>query len=183
MNYKFIITSPSASGKTTLVNKLLETFPELYRLKTCTSRPIRPEETGDEYYFLSKESASRMIAHNEFVEYATVYGNTYGLLKSEIDSNIHKNIVVILDVQGAKKAKKLYPDSKTIFIEPPSRDELYRRLNNRNTSNEDVTTRLNEFDNEMNEMKTFDHVIKYSSLDDMSRQLNRYIEFFINNEK
>ena len=182
MPTKFIISSPSASGKTTLVNALLDAFPTMYRLKTCTTRPVRPEEKGDEYFFLSKQQADEKIKHDDFVEYSNVYGNIYGLDKMEVEKNASVNTVVILDVQGTEKAKKLYPNMKTIFIQPPPREILEARLRERNTNDVDVNARLAEIDTELSYMKKYDYVVQYGSLTQMKRSLYRFVRFYVENQ-
>lgn len=179
MGKKFVISAVSASGKTTLVNALLSIHPEIYRLKTCTTRSIRPEETGDEYYFLTEQEAIKKINANEFIEHSIVYGNVYGLTRSEVDAHVSVNSIVILDVQGAAKFKKVYPDALTIFLEPPSFDILEARLKERNTSDIDVSNRLAETKKELEYMKVADYIVPNGSLLQMKRKLFRYIEFYI----
>lgn len=169
MGKKFVISSVSASGKTTLVNELLKLHPELHRLKTTTTRPVRPEENGDEYYFIEKHDMEVAILCNEYIEHSIVYGNHYGLSKKEVDDNTDKDVIVILDVQGMKKFKKHYPDAITIFIEPPPVSELVSRLKSRNTSDEDVHKRINEFRGELKHVKKYDVVIPNGDLETMTK--------------
>lgn len=176
MGTKFVISSLSASGKTTLVNELLKLHPEMYRLKTSTSRAVRPEEKGDEYYFFDKHEMELRILSNEFVEHSVVYGHHYGLSKDEVNNNADKNVLIILDVQGMKKFKKQYPDAVTIFIEPPPVHELVERLKSRNTSDEDVHKRINEFRGELKYMKKYDIIIPNGKLDDMTKNFVNAIE-------
>ena len=178
MSKKFVITSVSASGKTTLVNALLNSRPDMYRLKTCTTRPKRDEENGDEYYFLNKDLAEEKIRQNKFVEHSTVYGNVYGLTREEVDTHSTSNSIVILDVQGAQKFKQIYPDALTVFIEPPPLDILEVRLRERNTSEYDVQKRLAETREEMKYMDSFDFIVKYDSLIQMKRKFFRFIDFY-----
>lgn len=183
MSNKFVISAVSASGKTTLVNSLLLTYPEIYRIKTCTTRAVRPEEIGDEYYFLSEDEVNEKINNDEFIEHSIVYGNHYGLTKHEIDTHSHINSVVILDVQGATKFKKVYEDAITIFIAPPPMDVLEKRLRARNTSDIDVINRLSETKDELEYMPKYDHIIPYGSLNQMTRKFFRVIEFYTNSAK
>jgi len=178
MGKKFVISSVSASGKTTLVNALLNTRPDIYRLKTCTTRAKRDEEKGDEYYFLNKYLAEEKINQNQFVEYSTVYGNIYGLTREEVDIHSSSNTIVILDVQGAQKFKRIYPDALTVFIEPPPLDILEARLRERNTSEEDVQKRLVEAMDEMKYMSTYDFIVPYNTLIQMKRKFFRFIDFY-----
>lgn len=178
MGKKFVITSVSASGKTTLVNALLNSRPDMYRLKTCTTRPKRDEENGDEYYFLNKDIAEEKIRQNQFVEYSTVYGNIYGLTREEVDIHSASHTIVILDVQGAQKFKAIYPDALTVFIEPPPLDILESRLRERNTSEDDVQKRLAETKEEMKYMESFDFIVKYNSIIQMKRKFFRFVDFY-----
>lgn len=164
MGKKIVITSVSGSGKTTLVNALIKTHPEIHRLKTCTTRSIRPEENGDEYYFMDKHEMELAVLCDSFVENSVVYGEYYGLTKEEVDTHTDQNVLVILDVKGTKKFKKLYPDAITIFIEPPPVSVLVDRLKSRNTSDEDVHKRINEIRGELKFIKKYDIIIKYDKL-------------------
>jgi guanylate kinase len=168
MGKKIVISSVSASGKTTLVNALTELYPDIYRLKTCTTRPVRPEENGDEYHFMEKHDMEVAVLCDAFVESSVVYGEYYGLTKEEVESNKDKNVLVILDVKGMKKFKKLYPDTLTIFIEPPPVAVLVDRLKERNTTSEDVHKRINEIRSELKLIKKYDVLIPYGELPDMT---------------
>lgn len=179
MGTKFVISSVSASGKTTLVNLMLKHYSDMYRLKTSTSRPIRPEEKGDEYYFYDKHEMELRILEDEFIEHSVVYGNHYGLSKKEVEDNSEKDVLVILDVQGMKKFKKLYPEAVTIFIEPPPVNELVTRLKNRNTSDGDVKKRINEFRGELKHIKKYDYVVPNGSLVDMGDALVDFMDKYI----
>jgi guanylate kinase len=175
---KFVIASVSASGKTTLVNRAIDDY-NLTRLLTCTTREIRPEETGDEYHFLTKENFLSKVNDNQFVEYSKVYENYYGLTKEEVDSNSNSHTIIILDVQGTEKFKSIYPDTVTIFIDPPPRKELLRRLNSRNTNDADVSNRIKMVDLELEHREKFDHIVKYDKLENMIQQLNDIIDMRI----
>lgn len=162
-----VVTSISGSGKTTLVNWAEDKL-GITRLRTCTTRPVRPEETGDEYYFMSKPEFEQHIEHDDFVEYSVVYDNYYGLLKSEVNQCNDKNCIVILDVQGMHKLKALYDNVATIFINPPSIIDTKFRLLSRNTSIDDVEKRLAEVRQELSHIEEFDYNIKAGSLEYMS---------------
>lgn len=175
MGKLIIVSSVSGAGKTTLVDIAVDKF-GLYKLKTCTTRPPRTEETGDEYYFYSVEEFIDNLENDEFFEHAEVYGNYYGLLNSEIDKHKDVNSIVILDVKGTKTAKELYPDAITIFIEPPSEEELEFRILKRNTSEEDASQRLAQIESEMKEMHKYDHIVKYDTLHNMTTQFNEIVK-------
>lgn len=179
MGKLIIVSSVSGAGKTTLVDIVSETY-NLYKLKTCTTRSPRHGESGDEYYFFTSEEFIDNIKNDEFFEYAEVYGNKYGLLKSEIEKSIEQNCIAVLDVQGAETARQLYPNAFTIFIEPPSVDELKYRIIKRNTSNDDVERRLTQIEFEMQEIEKFNYVVKNGSLYYMTQQINDIIKEILN---
>lgn len=176
MSKLFIVSSVSGAGKTTLVDNAASIY-DLYKLKTCTTRAVRPEETGNEYFFLSKYEYDSYLAENAFFENAEVYGNYYGLLKSELDKSNIKHCVVILDVRGASTAKKLYPDAITIFIEPPSLEELESRISSRNTGSDDVKRRMSKIEEELSYESEFTYTVKYDKFENMITKFNNIIEY------
>ena len=132
----FIVSGPSGSGKSTLVQKLLEvpgTMPSI----SCTTRPRRAtESTGKCYDFVTEQEFDAMIARGEFLEYAKVFGkHSYGTPKKWLEESRKRGLDLVLeiDVQGAAQVKEKLPESVAIFIVPPSREELERRLRSRGT--------------------------------------------------
>ena len=147
MGHLFVISGPSAVGKTTIVRYLLDKKPQLSRVITCTTRSVREgEQDGVDYIFLSKEDFREKIERGEFAEFSEVYENYYGVLLSSIQENMKKNEVSILVInwEGFQKVKRSITENVTgIFINPPSIDELERRLRLRNTEDEgDIQKRL-----------------------------------------
>jgi guanylate kinase len=121
-------------GKGTLIKRLLERDPGLQLAVSATTRQPRDSEVnGVDYHFLSEEDFDRRVARGEFVEHAEYAGNRYGTLKSELERPA-RGIVLEIDVQGARQVRERLPDAKLIFIEPPSFDDLERRLAPRRTS-------------------------------------------------
>jgi len=173
MGKLFVVSSPSASGKTTLVDKIVTEF-NLEKLKTCTTRPIRKEEAGDEYYFLNKPCFEYKIEQDEFIEHSKVYKNYYGVYREEFEKFKEKDCIIILDVQGKEKVEKEFK-IVSIFIKPPSKETVEKRLNSRNTSKEDVNARLKYFETELEEIEKFDHVIEYGELNFMLWQMRQVI--------
>lgn len=171
-----LVASPSASGKTTLVNQAIDLF-GLYRLITTTTRKQRPEETGSEYHFVTIDEFSVIKSTDGFVEFNEVYGNHYGLTKQEVETNTAKKCIAVLDVGGCATMKRLYGDDvKTVFILPPSVDELRQRLESRNINDDDENRRrLAAIDREVNESAWFDHVITSGELDKTIEQFNAVI--------
>lgn len=143
-----IVSGPSGSGKSTLCRKIFERFEGIEFSVSCTTRsPRGGERDGVEYYFRTPEQFEELIRRNAFIEYASVHGNFYGTLKSEILDRIEKGIDVLLDidVQGALSIKKLAGENplaarcmESIFVAPPDYAELEKRLRGRATDSEEV---------------------------------------------
>jgi guanylate kinase len=145
-----IVTAPSGSGKTSITRYLLKTFPQLaFSISAATREARSYEKDGEDYYFISLQDFKQKIQHNEFVEWEMVYeGKYYGTLKSELQRiwNNNKCPLLDIDVKGAIHVQQQYPDTAlTIFIEPPSVDELKRRLESRGTETEEsLRARVNK---------------------------------------
>jgi len=139
----FIISAPSGSGKSTLVNRVRTDIPKLTFSVSYTTRPSRgSERNGLEYYFVSRDEFERMIAKDEFLEHAQVFGNYYGTARRflrEAESR-GTDLLLDIDVQGAEQVKKKLPEAVSIFILPPSHDELKRRLERRTRAEEELRT-------------------------------------------
>jgi guanylate kinase len=131
-----VLSSPSGAGKTTLTRRLLQAHPELTFSVSHTTRPPRGNEVdGKDYHFVTPLTFDQMVAADAFAEWAHVHQNRYGTAKSEIERarTTHQGIVFDIDFQGARQLQAVYPDLTTIFILPPSMDELRRRLVGRGT--------------------------------------------------
>lgn len=171
----FVVSSIAASGKTTLVNYVTEKF-DLYKLKTCTTRPVREEEKGDEYSFIDRTTFKEILDINGFIEHATVYGEYYGLLRGDIERNIDKNCIVILDIQGTQSILREYPEAVSIFILPPPPEEVEKRLLARNTNKNDVERRLEQMNMEILEAENYEYRVKYGDLDYMKAEISKIIK-------
>ncbi len=139
----FIISAPSGSGKSTLVNRVRTDVPNLTFSVSYTTRPTRgSERNGYEYYFVSRDEFERMLARDEFLEHAEVFGNYYGTAKRFLrEAETRENDLLLdIDVQGAEQIKKKVPEAVSIFILPPSHDELKRRLERRTRAEEELHT-------------------------------------------
>ena len=167
----FVISAPSGTGKTSLIYKILD---EQLASKTklgisCTTREKREnEEEGVSYFFLSEEEFTKNIEEENFLEFAEVFGNLYGTPKDWVVSTISEGFDVILelDVQGAVQVKNTYPDAKTIFIIPPSYEDLKNRLIKRDQDSvETINKRLAEAKQEVISGKDFDHLITNDNFD------------------
>lgn len=137
-----VICAPSGTGKSTLINRLKTDYPQLEWSVSCTTRPIRANEVnGKDYHFISTEEFEKEIQHDGFVEWAKVHSNYYGTSKSFVSLGLNqgRKMLFDLDVQGADSMKKIFGhDAQVIFIEPPSLEELEKRLRLRGTDSDQV---------------------------------------------
>lgn len=139
-----VLSAPSGAGKTTLAHMLNKEFPEAEISVSYTTRPARgAEKNGEDYHFVDTLTFEQMIERNEFLEWAEVHNNFYGSSKRVIDLSYKPQGIAVfdIDVQGGTTIKRKYPDAVTIFILPPSMDELERRLRSRGTDSDDVIRR------------------------------------------
>lgn len=142
----FVVSAPAGTGKTTLVRMLQDEFPCVTGSISCTTRSMRPGEIQHkDYHFISREEFETKIKAGEFLEYATVFGQYYGTLRSDVEKELHKgnHVILVIDTQGALELKKKHFPATFIFISPPSLSELRERLFKRKTENqEDIDERL-----------------------------------------
>jgi guanylate kinase len=164
-----VITGPSGVGKGTLIRGLLERIPGLELAVSATTRkPREGEVNGVHYHFLSEADFDRRVAEGEFIEHAEYAGNRYGTLKSEL-SRPARGIVLEIDVQGARQVRERVPEAKLIFIEPPSFEDLERRLAERGSDRpEQIERRLAAARDELASAGEFDHRVVN---DDLQRAL------------
>lgn len=159
----FIISAPSGAGKTSLVRALLEKDPSIQLSISYTTRAPRPGEVnGNDYHFVNLDSFKEMIARDEFLEWAEVYGNYYGTSRIWIEQQLQqgRDILLEIDWQGAAQVKKLFPQAISLFIEPPSITELEKRLRNRGQDSETVIQkRVQAAQEDMMHRNEFDHII------------------------
>lgn len=182
-----IISAPSGSGKSTIVNWMMSEHPEL-KLKfsvSATSRaPRGQEQNGVEYYFLSVEDFKQKIANNEFLEYEEVYaGGFYGTLKASIENMLNEgyNVVFDVDVKGGVNIKKYFGEQAlSLFIQPPSIDELRRRLIGRATdSMEKIEERLAKAEYELTFASKFDKVVVNDNLEQAEKEALSIVQEFL----
>jgi guanylate kinase len=172
----FIVSGPSASGKSTLVKRLLQ-LPGMLFSVSCTTRPPRPDDNQgiDWYTFISPQDFERMIERDEFLEYARVFGkHRYGTPRKWLDEAREKrmDLVLEIDVQGAVQVKGKIPDAISIFIIPPSKQELEQRLRARGTdSDEEIARRLAQARQEMDSYKGYDYVVVNDDLERAGREV------------
>lgn len=165
----FIISAPSGCGKSTLINSILVNDSSKKLSVSHTTRlPRGLEQDGIEYYFVSKAEFEQKIASDDFVEYANVFDNYYGTSKQQIEQKIADGFDVILDIdwQGAQQVCQKIPQAISIFILPPSIDELERRLKKRNTDSvEVIKKRMQQAVNEIKHCQNYDYIIVNDDLD------------------
>ena len=180
-----IITAPSGAGKTSITRHLLENFPDLaFSVSAATRNPRSYEQNGKDYYFLNEEEFLEKIRNNEFVEWEMVYeGKYYGTLKSELERiwKMNKVPVLDIDVKGAIHVQGQYPRSSlSLFIEPPSVDELKRRLASRGTESlESLQSRINKASYEISFKDHFHHVIVNQDLKAAQAQAFEVVRRFL----
>ena len=186
-----IVSAPSGSGKSTIVNWLMREHPELrlYFSISCTSRaPRGTEQNGVEYFFLTPEEFRHRIDNDEFLEYEEVYENRfYGTLKQQVENQREagQNVVFDVDVKGGVNIKNYYGDEAlSLFIQPPSVEELRRRLEGRGTDTpEAISERLAKAEYEMTFASQFDRIIVNDDLETAKQETLRVVESFFKNKK
>jgi guanylate kinase len=158
-----VISGPSGVGKDAVLARMRKSERPFYYVVTATTRPRRArEKNGVNYHFLSPHEFQQMVNKHQFLEWASVYGNYYGVPKGEVSSALSKGVdtIVKVDVQGAATIKKLLPQAVFVFLMPPSMQALERRLKRRRSeSSEDLALRLATARREIGSLPLFDYVI------------------------
>ena len=172
----FIISAPSGSGKSTLVNVIRRTLPNLeFSISYTTREPRGAEKNGCEYFFITREQFEEMIRNDEFLERANVFGNYYGTAKRFLNKAAEdiKDLLLDIDVQGAQQIKAKLPDAVSVFILPPNRAELERRLRERSQDSEEVIQkRLKAAGREIENYWKYDYILVNDRLEDSVDTLN-----------
>jgi guanylate kinase len=175
----FVISSGSGGGKTTIINRIMKNDPSLALSVSHTTRKVRGDEMdGVEYHFVRPDQFRVMVADGLFLEWAEVYGNLYGTTRAAVEKELDtgKDVLLDIDVQGAQQVKELMPEAVTVFIQPPSEEELERRLRSRGTdSEEDIVKRLLAAKDELANKEQYD----YSVLNDDLAEAVRSVEDII----
>ena len=163
MTTVFIISAPSGSGKSTLTHRLIAEIPNLrFSISYTTRAPRGQESNGKDYFFISRGEFEARVANGEFLEHAQVFGHYYGTHVSELDRAAAENVDLILDidVQGARQLKEKIPGAVSIFILPPSRQVLEERLRARSQDSEPVIARrLHDAAEEIRNYSLYDYVL------------------------
>ena len=183
-----VLSSPSGAGKTTLVNKISSIEKFKISISHTTRKPRTNEKNGKDYFFVDKDAFQELIKNNEFLEYANVFNNYYGTLKTNVLDELEKgeNILFDIDWQGAKqlKEKKLNFKLISFFILPPSKKELFDRLKNRDMGDgKIVQERMEQFNKDVLHWQDYDYVVVNDQLQRCCDEIINYIKHELNNKK
>ncbi len=175
-----IITGPSGVGKGTVVKELLDRNKDIWLSISATTRnPRIGEKDGENYYFINDEKFKDMIDKKEFLEWAQFAGNYYGTPLSTLNEKIEKGFIVLLEieVEGAKQIKEKFPEALSIFLLPPSKAELEKRIRNRGTEKEEaIDRRLSRADSEIASSDEFDFVLTNHDVDETVKEVFKIIK-------
>lgn len=166
--FPIIISSPSGAGKTTIVDAVLKQNPTVARVVTATTRAPRVgEKDGIDYLFWTIKQFEQAIKKNQMLEWAQVHTHYYGIPKKSVDQLLSKGIcpILVIDVQGARTVKQVYPEAAMVFIVPPSLKELRKRILGRNDNTQDIELRLETAKKEMQEIIHYDYALLNDNLD------------------
>ncbi|NLH46619.1 MAG: guanylate kinase [Acholeplasmataceae bacterium] len=190
-----VLSGPSGAGKGTICHKLREKRNDLsYSVSATTRSPRKGEVDGKDYFFITIDRFKEMIANDEMLEYAEIYGNYYGTPKPYVMNILDqgKDVVLEIDPQGALQIKKHFPDAIFVFIVPPSLDELTKRIYNRGTDSEEVIKRrLSAATSELEYASKYDYIIVNDEVEKATNKVSNIIDaernravrtFFIVNE-
>jgi guanylate kinase len=165
----FVVSAPSGTGKTTVVERLAQLVPDLALSRSYTSRPLRAgEANGVDYNFVTRARFEAMAAANEFLEWADVFGNLYGTCASDVERELERgcDIVLVIDVQGARQVRERYAHTVGVFVLPPSFEVLEQRLRGRSKDPEEaMQRRLRTARNEIAAFDEYEYVIVNDELE------------------
>lgn len=171
----FIISAPSGAGKTSLVNALLERMPNVVVSISHTTRAMRPGEVyGKDYYFIAVDEFKNMLKRDEFLESAEVYGNFYATAQKSVTAQLEhgRDVILEIDWQGAEQVRNRIADTIAVFILPPSKHELERRLRGRGQDSDDIIARrMSAAKAEISHFDEFDYVILNDDFDTALQEL------------
>lgn len=183
----FVISGPSGAGKGTLLSKVIERIPDAWVSVSATTRTPRPgEEEGVHYYFLDKDHFLELVNHDGFLEWAKVHDNYYGTLKESVLEHMKagEQVILEIDVQGALQVRNVIPEAHLVFIEPPSLEELERRLRSRGTESDDViSSRMKTAEVELAQKMEYDIQVVNDDLEQAVNELTAVINSFANDTK
>ena len=176
----FVISGPSGVGKGTVARELKKENSDInYSVSVTTRKPRPAEMDGKDYLFVSKQVFCEMMKNNEFMESAKVHNNYYGTPRKQVEKSLKqgKNIILEIDIQGAKQIKGQYPESVLIFLTPPSIEELKHRLQKRNSESATIRKlRLKNAREELENRKFYDYQVVNADLEDTIREIKKIIK-------
>ena len=180
MGFNIVLSSPSGAGKTTITKKLSQKYPNIKISISHTTRKPRPNEIdGVDYHFVSQVEFEELIKKNNFYEHAKIFDNYYGTSKNSVNKLHQENYDVVFDIdwQGTKQLSKFKElNLIKIFILPPDKDELKKRLINRNQDNNEVVEkRLKQYENDVRHWFDYDYVVINNDLESCFRQIEKII--------
>lgn len=171
----FVVSGPAGAGKSEIVKTLLKKHPDVQLSVSCTTRAPRPGEVdGVSYHFVTEERFQQLIDENAFYEWAHVHQNRYGTLKSAVERGLDEghDLILEIDVQGCLQVLEQNPDATGVFVCPPSRENLEKRLRNRGTETEEsIRVRLNNVASEVATAYRYDYVIIHQDWADVPNAL------------
>ena len=174
-----ILSAPSGTGKTTILKKVLPEFGTIgVSISHTTRSPRTDEQDGVNYHFVSKETFLSLIDQGDFIEWAKVHGNYYGTSVRAVLQLQEKgqDVVLDIDIQGARQVREKLPESSSIFIIPPSWEEQEKRLRGRGTDSEEtITLRLNNARKELSDIDLYDYVVVNDTIDDAATMFKAII--------
>ncbi len=166
----FVLSGPSGAGKDAVLSRLKQIGSPLEYITTVTTRPKRATENdGVDYHFISEQRFQEMLAGNELLEWASVYGNWYGVPRNPVEQGLAEgqDVIVKVDIQGAATIRGIFPQAVSIFLVPPLMEELVDRLEQRHTeSSFDLALRIHTAEEEMKQLPMFDYVV-YNKRDEL----------------
>lgn len=170
-----LISAPSGAGKTSLVNEIIDRDDLLIKSVSHTTRAKRPgEEESIDYFFTTESEFNQMVSNNDFIEHAEVFGNFYGTSKNYVEENLDSGFDVILEIdwQGARQIQSVKREAVSIFIAPPTKQELENRLRKRGKDSEEtISIRMSQATSDMKKADTYNYVVVNDSFETATSQL------------
>ncbi len=174
-----ILSGPSAVGKGTVLKALLEDYNNIcYSVSATTRQPRLGEVDGKNYFFMSQLGFKKLIEEDEFIEWAEVHNNYYGTPRKYVQETLEtgKDVILEIDIQGARQVKETFPEGVFVFLAPPSLEELKARIYKRGTETEAaIKTRMNNASKELEEIKSYDYLIINDQVDNAVNKLKSII--------
>jgi guanylate kinase len=182
-----ILSGPSASGKDTVIQEWQKKDPRVRKITTCTTRSPRPgEKDGVDYIFLSPEAFQKQVEQNLFLEHKNVHGYLYGTPLADVEKALKEGFIVVLkiDVQGGMEVKQKRPDALTIFLKPPSLQELERRMRTRGLNNEEeITRRLSDAERELACAPLYDYIVNNDDATRAAQEISDIVKHHLNQKE